>query len=83
MKPRTKQDDMSTNDIADKAPLLDQTYFALHAKGFAASQNMFENLPAPTDLLRGTLAEISADILAIEKEAEGQLDALLVEATEP
>jgi type I restriction enzyme M protein len=30
-----------------------------------------------------TLAEISADILAIEKEAEGLLDGLLVEATQP
>jgi type I restriction enzyme M protein len=30
-----------------------------------------------------TLAEISADILAIEKEAEGLLYGLLVEATQP
>ena len=30
-----------------------------------------------------TLAEISADILAIEKEAEGLLDGLMVEATQP
>ena len=30
-----------------------------------------------------TLAEIRADILAIEKEAEGLLDGLLVEATQP
>ena len=30
-----------------------------------------------------TLAEISADILAIEKDAEGLLDGLLVEATQP
>lgn len=30
-----------------------------------------------------TLAEISADILAIEKEAEGLLDGLLVEASQP
>ena len=30
-----------------------------------------------------TLAEISADILAIEKEAEGLLDGLLVEETQP
>jgi type I restriction enzyme M protein len=30
-----------------------------------------------------TLAEISADILAIEKEAEGLLDGLLVGATQP
>jgi len=30
-----------------------------------------------------TLAQISADILAIEKEAEGLLDGLLVGATQP
>ena len=35
--------------------LLDQTYFALDAKGFAAFQDMLDNPPAPTDRLRRTL----------------------------
>ena len=35
--------------------LLDQTYFALDAKGFAAFQKMLDNPPAPTDRLRRTL----------------------------
>lgn len=35
--------------------LLDQTYFALDAKGFAAFQGMLDNPPAPTDRLRRTL----------------------------
>ncbi len=36
--------------------LLDQTYFALDAKGFAALQAMLDQPPAPTDRLRRTLA---------------------------
>jgi len=35
--------------------LLDQTYFALDAKGFATFQDMLDNPPAPTDRLRRTL----------------------------
>ena len=35
--------------------LLDQTYFALDAKGFAAFQDMLDSPPAPTDRLRRTL----------------------------
>lgn len=35
--------------------LLDQTYFALDAKGFAAFQDMLDNPPAPTARLRRTL----------------------------
>ena len=47
---------MTTNDIDDTCPLLDQTYFALDAKGFTALQNMLDNPPAPTERLRRTLA---------------------------
>ena len=35
--------------------LLDQTYFALDAKSFAAFQAMLDAPPAPTDRLRRTL----------------------------
>ncbi len=35
--------------------LLDQTYFALDAKGFAAFQAMLDEPPTPTDRLRRTL----------------------------
>ena len=35
--------------------LLDQTYFALDAKSFAAFQAMLDTPPAPTDRLRRTL----------------------------
>ena len=35
--------------------LLDQTYFALDAKSFAAFQAMLDKPPAPTDRLRRTL----------------------------
>jgi uncharacterized protein (DUF1778 family) len=35
--------------------LLDQTYFALDAKGFAAFQALLDHPPAPTDRLRRTL----------------------------
>ena len=35
--------------------LLDQTFFALDAKAFAAFQNMLDKPPAPTDRLRRTL----------------------------
>ena len=35
--------------------LLDQTFFALDAKGFAAFQAMLDAPPAPTDRLRRTL----------------------------
>lgn len=35
--------------------LLDQTYFALDAKGFAAFQALLDEPPVPTDRLRRTL----------------------------
>ncbi len=35
--------------------LLDQTYFALDATGYAAFQKMLDEPPAPTDRLRHTL----------------------------
>ena len=35
--------------------LLDQTYFALDAKGFATFRDMLDNPPPPTDRLRRTL----------------------------
>lgn len=35
--------------------LLDQTYFALDAKGFAAFQALLDTPPAPTDRLRRTM----------------------------
>ena len=35
--------------------LLDQTYFALEAAGFASFQDLLDNPPAPTDRLRRTL----------------------------
>ena len=35
--------------------LLDQTYFSLEAKSFAAFQTMLDKPPAPTDRLRRTL----------------------------
>ena len=35
--------------------LLDQSFFALDAKGFAAFQQMLDRPPAPTDRLRRTL----------------------------
>ncbi len=58
---------MTGNDMDAAALLLDQTYFALDAESFTSFQG---------------LAEISADILAIEKEAEGLLDGLLVAKAE-
>jgi uncharacterized protein (DUF1778 family) len=38
-----------------EAVLLDQTYFALDTKGFAAFQAMLDKPPAPTERLRRTL----------------------------
>ena len=35
--------------------LLDQTYFALEAAGFASFQDLLDNPPAPTDRLHRTL----------------------------
>ena len=46
---------MTTNDIDAKALLLDRTYFALDAKGFAAFQDLLDNSPAITDCRRRTL----------------------------
>ena len=46
---------MAANDMDAEALLLDHTYFALDAKGFAAFQDMLDNPPATTDRLRRTL----------------------------
>lgn len=39
--------------------LLDQTYFALDAKGYAAFQALLDTPPAPTDRLRRTLKAVA------------------------
>ena len=46
---------MATYDMDAEALLLDQTYFALDAEGFAAFQDMLDNPPATTDRLHRTL----------------------------
>jgi len=50
---------MTTNDIVADAMLLDQTYFALDARGFNAFQEMLDNPPAITDRLRRTLTALA------------------------
>ena len=53
--------------------LLNQTYFALDAKSFAAFQAMLDNPPAPTDRLRRTLkARAPWDAPATTDKAAGQ-----------
>ena len=53
--------------------LLDQTYFALDAKSFAAFQAMLDKPPAPTDRLRRTLkARAPWDTAAITGKAVSQ-----------
>lgn len=53
--------------------LLDQTYFALDAKSFAAFQAMLDKPPAPTDRLRRTLkARAPWDTAAATGKATGQ-----------
>ncbi len=53
--------------------LLDQTYFALDAKGFAAFQALLDKPPAPTDRLRRTLnARAPWDTAAAKGKATGR-----------
>jgi uncharacterized protein (DUF1778 family) len=53
--------------------LLDQTYFALDTKSFAAFQAMLEKPPAPTDRLRRTLkVRAPWDTAASPAKATGQ-----------
>ncbi len=82
---------MTTNCMYGEALVLDQTYFVLEADGSDMFQELVDNLPPATAGLRRMLmrpesfrtwAEISVYILAIEKEAEGPLEGLLVEATQ-
>lgn len=39
---------MTTNDMDAEAVVLDQTYFALDAEGFAAVQGLVDNPPSAT-----------------------------------
>ena len=53
--------------------LLDQTFFTLDAKGFAAFQKMLDRPPAPTDRLRRTLeARAPWDTTSVPTKAAGQ-----------
>jgi len=53
--------------------LLDQTYFALDAKRFAAFQAMLDKPPAPTDRLRRTLkAQAPWDTAAVAAKTPGR-----------
>ena len=47
---------MTTNDIDAAALVLDQTYFALDARGFAMFQDLVDNPPSAAAGLRRTLA---------------------------
>ena len=47
---------MTTNDIEAAALVLDQTYFALDAQGFAMFQDLVDNPPSAAAGLRRTLA---------------------------
>ena len=47
---------MTTNDIDAAALVLDQTYFALDARGFAMFQDLVDNPPSATAGLRRRLA---------------------------
>ncbi len=46
---------MTTNDMDAEAVVLDQTYFALDAEGFAAFQGLVDNPPSATVGLLRTL----------------------------
>ena len=46
---------MTTNDIEAEALVLDQTYFALDAEGFAMFQELVDKPPTATASLRRTL----------------------------
>ena len=50
---------MTTNDMDSEAVLLDQTYFALDAEGFATFQGLVDNPPSATAGLRRTLTSPS------------------------
>ena len=50
---------MTTNDMDAEALVLDQTYFALDAEGFAAFQGQVVNPPSATASLRRTLTTLS------------------------
>ena len=50
---------MTTNDMDAEAVVLDQTYFALDAEGFAAFQGLVDNPPSATAGLRRTLTSPS------------------------
>ena len=50
---------MTTHDIDAEALVLDQTYFALDADGFAAFQGLVDNPPSATASLRRTLTTLS------------------------
>ena len=50
---------MTTNDMDAEALVLDQTYFALDAEGFAAFQGLVNNPPSATASLRRTLTTLS------------------------
>ena len=50
---------MTTNDIDAAALVLDQTYFALDAQGFAMFQDPVDNPPSATAGLRRTLTSPS------------------------
>jgi len=53
--------------------LLDQTYFALDVKSFAAFQAMLDKPPAPTDRLRRTLKSRAPwDVIAPKGKAAGR-----------
>ena len=57
---------MTTNDPDSEALLLDQTYFALDAEGFAAFQGLVDNPPSTTASLRRTLTSPSPwDVAAV------------------
>lgn len=50
---------MTTIDTDAEALVLDQTYFALDAEGFAAFQGLVDNPPSATASLRCTLTTLS------------------------
>jgi uncharacterized protein (DUF1778 family) len=50
---------MTTNDPDSEALLLDQTYFALDAEGFATFQGLVDNPPSATASLRRLLTSPS------------------------
>ena len=51
---------MTTHDIDAEALVLDQTYFALDAEGFAAFQGLVDYPPSATSSLRRALTTLSS-----------------------